>query len=156
MVYCTFLGVDQAFSGVRATVSIRSDLEEVTEADIAKVGAHEGQHARLLEADHEDRRRRVSRIISDLPLIVPIDELAPAAVDRNALQSELHEIIRSYRRTLETDRRHLLEQFRFVDLARKVVGVGSVGTPGPGSRCYWESMTTIPCSYQLNEAPAGP
>jgi len=37
-------------------------------------------------------------------------------------------ILRSYRRTLETDRRHLLEQFRFVDLARKVVGVGSVGT----------------------------
>jgi uncharacterized protein (DUF2252 family) len=41
---------------------------------------------------------------------------------------ELHELIRAYRRTLETDRRHLLEQFRFVDLARKVVGVGSVGT----------------------------
>ena len=34
----------------------------------------------------------------------------------------------AYRRTLETDRRHLLEGFRFVDLARKVVGVGSVGT----------------------------
>ena len=41
---------------------------------------------------------------------------------------ELRELIRAYRRTLETDRRHLLEQFRFVDLARKVVGVGSVGT----------------------------
>jgi uncharacterized protein (DUF2252 family) len=37
-------------------------------------------------------------------------------------------MVRSYRRTLSTDRRHLIEQFRFVDLARKVVGVGSVGT----------------------------
>ena len=37
-------------------------------------------------------------------------------------------IIRSYRRTLTGDRRHLLERFRYVDSARKVVGVGSVGT----------------------------
>jgi uncharacterized protein (DUF2252 family) len=37
-------------------------------------------------------------------------------------------VIRSYRRTLQEDRRHLLERFRFVDAARKVVGVGSVGT----------------------------
>jgi uncharacterized protein (DUF2252 family) len=42
--------------------------------------------------------------------------------------SEIHGLVRSYRKTLETDRRHLLEQFRFVDMARKVVGVGSVGT----------------------------
>ena len=41
---------------------------------------------------------------------------------------EVRDLIRSYRRTLETDRRHLLEDFRFADLARKVVGVGSVGT----------------------------
>ncbi len=41
---------------------------------------------------------------------------------------ELRTLIRGYRRTLETDRRHLLEEFRFVDMARKVVGVGSVGT----------------------------
>jgi uncharacterized protein (DUF2252 family) len=40
----------------------------------------------------------------------------------------LHELVRSYRNTLQRDRRVLLEQFRLVDLARKVVGVGSVGT----------------------------
>jgi uncharacterized protein (DUF2252 family) len=40
----------------------------------------------------------------------------------------IHELIRSYRRTLQGDRKHLLEDFRFVHLARKVVGVGSVGT----------------------------
>jgi uncharacterized protein (DUF2252 family) len=68
------------------------------------------------------------RIISDPPLIVPIDELVPSEMEREALEQELRNLIRSYRRTLETDRRHLLEEFRFVDLARKVVGVGSVGT----------------------------
>ena len=68
------------------------------------------------------------RIISDPPLIVPIDDLVPAETEREALEEEMRNLIRSYRRTLETDRRHLLEEFRFVDLARKVVGVGSVGT----------------------------
>ncbi len=67
-------------------------------------------------------------IISDPPLIVPIAELAPDGMERDAIMDELRTMIRSYRRTLETDRRHLLEEFRFVDLARKVVGVGSVGT----------------------------
>ena len=37
-------------------------------------------------------------------------------------------MIRSYRRTLPSDRRHLLERFRYAHAARKVVGVGSVGT----------------------------
>ena len=40
----------------------------------------------------------------------------------------LRGVVRSYRRTLQSDRRHLLEEFRLVDVARKVVGVGSVGT----------------------------
>ncbi len=68
------------------------------------------------------------RIISDPPLIVPIEELLPEHIEREAVEDELRNLIRSYRRTLETDRRNLLEQFRFVHLARKVVGVGSVGT----------------------------
>ena len=68
------------------------------------------------------------RIISDPPLIVPIEELIPEYTERHAFQEEVLGLIRSYRQTLETDRRHLLDQFRFVDLARKVVGVGSVGT----------------------------
>jgi uncharacterized protein (DUF2252 family) len=68
------------------------------------------------------------RIISDPPLLVPIDELMPAATERKGLESLLCELIARYRRTLETDRRYLLEQFEFADMARKVVGVGSVGT----------------------------
>ena len=67
------------------------------------------------------------RIISDPPLIVPIEEMA-SGPELTQIEDGLHDLIRVYRRTLETDRRHLLEEFRFVHLARKVVGVGSVGT----------------------------
>ena len=68
------------------------------------------------------------RIVSDPPLIVPMEELLPEGTDRDKATDLLVGLIRTYRKTLETDRRHLLEQFRFVQLARKVVGVGSVGT----------------------------
>jgi uncharacterized protein (DUF2252 family) len=71
------------------------------------------------------------RIISDPPLLVPIEELLPNRMERTALESRLNEIVGKYRRTLETDRRYLLDQYVFADLARKVVGVGSVGT-----RCW--------------------
>jgi uncharacterized protein (DUF2252 family) len=67
------------------------------------------------------------RIISDPPLLVPVEELMPAA-DAAQLSERYHELLRTYRRTLLGDRRHLLEDFRFAHLARKVVGVGSVGT----------------------------
>ncbi len=67
------------------------------------------------------------RIVGDPPLITPFADLVP--------ETELHRehelmrgVLRSYRRTLSGDRRRLLERFRYVDAARKVVGVGSVGT----------------------------
>jgi uncharacterized protein (DUF2252 family) len=67
------------------------------------------------------------RIVSDPPLIVPVEELLPAA-EVAAATEHLHDIVVTYRHSLQTDRRHLLEQFRLVHVARKVVGVGSVGT----------------------------
>ena len=67
------------------------------------------------------------RITADPPLIVPVADLLPD--DQAEIFSDwVHARLREYRRTLETDRRRLLERYRFVDLARKVVGVGSVGT----------------------------
>jgi len=72
------------------------------------------------------------RIVSDPPLIVPARDLAKdAGIQFEWLESVIHGLFREYRRTLQHDRRHLLEEFRMVDLARKVVGVGSVGT-----RCW--------------------
>jgi uncharacterized protein (DUF2252 family) len=67
------------------------------------------------------------RIVSDPPLIVPIEELLSEPEYRR-LDDFMHGVLRAYRRTLTSDRRRLLERYRYVDLARKVVGVGSVGT----------------------------
>ncbi len=93
------------------------------------------------------------RIISDPPLLVPIDELIPEQVGRTAFESQLAELIARYRRTLETDRRYLLEQFEFCDMARKVVGVGSVGT-----RCWIVLLLgrddSDPLFLQVKEAEA--
>jgi uncharacterized protein (DUF2252 family) len=62
------------------------------------------------------------RIIDDdPPLLVRIPE-------EDEIRSQVYAILESYKRTLQEDRRHLLDRFRFVDAARKVVGVGSVGT----------------------------
>ncbi len=67
------------------------------------------------------------RIIGDPPLIVGVRELF-SDLDAAQIQESVRTILRSYRRTLPGDRRKLLERFRYVDAARKVVGVGSVGT----------------------------
>jgi uncharacterized protein (DUF2252 family) len=66
------------------------------------------------------------QFVSSPPLVVRAEELFEASSEQ--VFEAVRGAIRSYRRTLEGDRRHLLERFRFVDLARKVVGVGSVGT----------------------------
>ena len=68
-----------------------------------------------------------ARIVSQPPLIVPIEELFPDDVVKS-INDRTAALIRAYRRTLQWDRRHLLEQFELVQIARKVVGVGSVGT----------------------------
>ncbi len=68
-----------------------------------------------------------ARFVADPPLIVPLDDLAQGS-ERADMYDALHEQLRSYRATLQDDRRVLLEQFRVTDFARKVVGVGSVGT----------------------------
>ncbi len=67
------------------------------------------------------------RIVSDPPLITPIEELAPA-LEATAIEDEIREMLRTYRTSLAADRQRLLDGFRYEHLARKVVGVGSVGT----------------------------
>ena len=93
------------------------------------------------EAQTKDRMRALAkltekvdgepRLVSDPPLIVPLRELVGDGDDPVELESELRAAFRRYRRTLPRDLGALLDGFRSVDLARKVVGVGSVGT-----RCW--------------------
>jgi len=69
------------------------------------------------------------KFVSDPPLIVPIEDLARTeGLEQDFVVSAVMDTYRSYRRSLQPDRRVLLERFRYADLARKVVGVGSVGT----------------------------
>jgi uncharacterized protein (DUF2252 family) len=69
------------------------------------------------------------RIVSQPPIVIPARELAPSTgISEEDLQHEIHRQFRAYRATLQEDRRHLLERFEIIDMARKVVGVGSVGT----------------------------
>jgi len=67
------------------------------------------------------------QIIADPPMIVPIEEVF-SDVQADTLYEQLQAVLSKYRRSLQSDRRHLLEQFAMIQVARKVVGVGSVGT----------------------------
>ncbi|MTD55192.1 DUF2252 domain-containing protein [Amycolatopsis sp. RM579] len=71
------------------------------------------------------------RIASDPPLVVRVEDLGFPRERATAVIAELQEMLAMYRETLEPDRRLLLDRYRVVDFARKVVGVGSVGT-----RCW--------------------
>ena len=69
------------------------------------------------------------QIISQPPIVIPVRDLPEAAgMSPDEVRHVIHEQFRSYRGTLQNDRRHLLERFEVIDVARKVVGVGSVGT----------------------------
>jgi hypothetical protein len=70
------------------------------------------------------------RIVADPPLIVPLEDLVPAGSEWENPAPLIKKLLASYRRTLG-HQGHPLEEFRYVHTARKVVGVGSVGT-----RCY--------------------
>jgi uncharacterized protein (DUF2252 family) len=93
------------------------------------------------------------RFRSEPPLLVPVEELVTNPADAEAVRATIHQALRSYRRTLASDRRQLLSEYRFAALARKVVGVGSVGT-----RC-WVALfvgqgNDDPLLIQVKEAEA--
>jgi uncharacterized protein (DUF2252 family) len=67
------------------------------------------------------------RIINDPPLLVPVEDVFPQ-MEADRFVTMFREVLRRYRASLSTDRRHLLEEYHFSQMARKVVGVGSVGT----------------------------
>jgi uncharacterized protein (DUF2252 family) len=91
------------------------------------------------------------QIIDEPPLLVPAAQLAENEQQWETFLSQITDLIAKYRRTMETDRRYLLEQYDYCDLARKVVGVGSVGT-----RCWIVLMLgrddSDPLFLQVKEA----
>ena len=96
----------------------------------AEKQARKAHHARQSASTVEARRTRRR----PLPHREPCADRDPASrpaptvgLSVDEMESALHEEFRAYRKTLQEDRRHLLERFEVVDMARKVVGVGSVG-----------------------------
>jgi uncharacterized protein (DUF2252 family) len=111
-----------------ALAQLKSDLPKKaarqTKAQIAKARTRDSTQALAKLTTVKDGRRR---IISDPPLIVPIEELA-SNLDVNAVYGFIRRLFTGYTRTLPAYRRRLVERFTLTGVARKVVGVGSVGT----------------------------
>jgi uncharacterized protein (DUF2252 family) len=100
--------------------------EEGARKITAKARTRDSLQALSKLAEHVDGNYR---IVSQPPIVIPVRELESfSALSADEVQHALHEQFRAYRSTLQDDRRHLLERFQVIDAARKVVGVGSVGT----------------------------
>jgi uncharacterized protein (DUF2252 family) len=95
-----------------------------TERNLAKARTKDSMKAFTKLTTVVDGRRQIT---SDPPLVVPIEELLPDEAHAK-LNDTFRALLRSYRRSLPLDRRKLLERFDYHHAARKVVGVGSVGT----------------------------
>ena len=124
-----FLDVWYAHLDVEAAIAeFRSQFKakrvKATEKLVAKAHTQDSMRA-LGKLTTEAGGQR--RIISDPPLIEPVEEVF-ADAQAGAIYDLIREVMGKYRRTLQSDRKHLLEYFTLVQLARKVVGVGSVGT----------------------------
>jgi uncharacterized protein (DUF2252 family) len=140
-----------------------ADLDEVTR--MLKGQVSKNRRKRFAEAQAKARTRDSMqafrkmtalvdgqrRIVADPPLIVPVADLMPDA-DRSDLEGHIRELLDGYAQTLPADRRELFNSFQWIDMARKVVGVGSVGT-----RCWVLLLTgrdpDDPLLLQVKEAP---
>ncbi|HEY6729771.1 MAG TPA: DUF2252 domain-containing protein [Solirubrobacterales bacterium] len=113
-------------------IDIESRFEEIrphldqrrlrtAERNLAKARAKDSLRAlRKLTREEEGELR----IVSDPPLITPIEELS----DGSDVEAQLQSVLDAYAGSLSPDHRHLATSYRYVHAARKVVGVGSVGT----------------------------
>jgi uncharacterized protein (DUF2252 family) len=106
--------------------TIAKTAGKVAQKTADKARTHDSLQALSKLAELVDGRYR---IVSQPPIVVPVREMAPnLGITPDEVEHLLREQFREYRATLQDDRRHLLERFELVDVARKVVGVGSVGT----------------------------
>jgi uncharacterized protein (DUF2252 family) len=117
-VWYSHMDVEDAIA--RFKVRLKKGVVRKSESLAAKVRTRDSMQAVAKLTKVVDGQRE---IVSDPPLIVPVEELA-ADTSYDMLRS----LVSDYRRTLPPDRQHLLGRFRLTRVARKVVGVGSVGT----------------------------
>jgi uncharacterized protein (DUF2252 family) len=116
-VWYSRIGVEQAF-GLLFDAKARKRTSKKLSKSVRKAHSRDSLRALSKLTRIIDGRRM---IIDDPPLLVRIP-------DGDEIRLQINAVLESYKRTLQHDRRHLLDRYRFVDAARKVVGVGSVGT----------------------------
>jgi uncharacterized protein (DUF2252 family) len=121
-VWYAHLDVDDAITEYRSQV--KAKRVKATEKMVAKAHTQDSMRA-LAKLTTEVGGQR--RIISNPPLIEPVEEVF-AGIQADAIYEQIRTVLGQYRRSLQSDRKHLLEYFTLVQAARKVVGVGSVGT----------------------------
>jgi uncharacterized protein (DUF2252 family) len=121
-VWYTRFEIEKLLPQLRSQVNTK--MRKRLDKAVAKALARDSIHAFSKLAREVDGEWRV---VSDPPLIVRLDDYGDPD-DRERLRADLERLLQEYSLTLQHERRALLEQFRLVDLARKVVGVGSVGT----------------------------
>jgi len=124
------MNVDQITSWISAEVrNKRLGKREAKEAaqDIAKARTRDSVR---VFAKRTGEIGGELRIVRDPPLIMPIEDLVLSATAREQAENSVRKLMQSYRRTLAREH-HPIEEFHYVHMARKVVGVGSVGT-----RCW--------------------
>ena len=126
-VWYSHLRVEEFLESVRQAMPKQDrSMEKRVEKKVAKARTRDslqalGKLAELVDGEY--------RIVSQPPIVVPLRDVADVyGIDEEEIHRRVHERFDDYRTTLEDDRRHLLERFEMRDLARKVVGVGSVGT----------------------------
>jgi uncharacterized protein (DUF2252 family) len=121
-VWYAHLDIEPALAEFRAQVNAKRF--KTAEAMLAKAHTRDSTQALDKLTTMVDGRRQ---IISDPPMIVPVEDVF-SDVQADAVYEQIRTVIDTYRRTLQAGQRHLLDQFTLVQVARKVVGVGSVGT----------------------------
>jgi uncharacterized protein (DUF2252 family) len=121
-VWYAHLDVDDTISEFRS--KFKAKRVTATEKMVAKARTQDSMRAQGKLTTEVDGRRR---IISQPPLIEPVEELFPE-MQADEIYALIRAVLGKYQRTLASDRKHLVEYFTLVQLARKVVGVGSVGT----------------------------
>ena len=122
-VWYTRLDVAAILERLEASVS-RKQMKRL-QANVAKARTRDSMRAIAKLCGTIDGE---PRIVGDPTLVTPIEEYAQALTAKDHLEDVVQRMIRTYTRTLPRDRRKLLESYRYVHAARKVVGVGSVGT----------------------------
>jgi uncharacterized protein (DUF2252 family) len=121
-VWYASLDVDEALERYQA--QLKKSQAKKAQRLFAKARSRDSTQALGKLTELVDGKRR---IISDPPLVIPIEEVA-SEMEADQIYGELRTLLTSYSRTLPPERRHLIKQFELVHMARKVVGVGSVGT----------------------------